>query len=75
MFVDNYSYIDLCEKLIGKTVSFKSDCEFFPNFHIVGVVISIKIANNNEFIITIIHNGKQYDIGSRMKNLTFEIMS
>lgn len=74
-YVKNTSYIDLCNMLIGKKARFKSDCEFFPNFDITGIVKSIDIANYNEIIFKISKNGKTYDIGSHMKNLSYEIIS
>jgi len=72
--IKNYSYTDLCEMLIGKKVQFKSDCEFFPNFNVTGKVISISPSqNHNELLIKILRNNKKYDIGSNMKNLSFNI--
>ena len=71
-----YSYKDLCNLLIGKNVNFTSDCQFFPNFNITGYVISINIVSNNEFLIHIKKsNGKYYDIGSHMHNLSFNIVN
>ena len=75
MNVSNYSYISLCKLLIGKTVNFKSDCQFFPYFDVTGKVISINIGNNNEYIIKIERNNKIYDIGSNMQNLSFSIVN
>lgn len=76
MLVSNYNYIDLCNLIIGKIVNFKSDCQFFPNFNMTGRVLSITINYTNEFLIKIkTSNGKNYDIGSNMKNLTFEIIN
>lgn len=72
--VSKYSYNDLCQILIGKIVNFKSDCQFFPNFDVTGTVLRIDIARNNEFIIKIYRNGKKYDIGSKMHNLSFTIL-
>lgn len=72
--VSKYSYNDLCQILIGKIANFKSDCQFFPNFDVTGTVLRIDIARNNEFIIKISRNGKKYDIGSKMHNLSFAIL-
>ena len=71
--ISKYSYNDLCSLLIGKIVNFKSDCQFFPNFNVTGRVLSIKISNNNEYLIQILKDGKKYDIGSNMHNLSFDI--
>jgi len=74
MLVSKYSYNDLCNTIIGKIVTFESDCHFFPNFKITGKVLSIKIASNNEYLINVmVNNGKRYDIGSHMHNLSFKI--
>ena len=72
--VSKYGYSDLCKLLIGKTVNFKSDCQFFPNFDVTGIVLKIDIAKNNEFIFKISRNNKKYDIGSRMHNLSFIVL-
>lgn len=72
-FVSKYSYNDLCKLLIGNIVNFKSDCQIFPNFNVTGKVLQITIAKNNEYLIKILRNGKQYDIGSNMRNLSFSI--
>ena len=72
--VSKYSYIDLCKLLIGKTVNFKSDCQFFPNFDVTGKVIKIDISKTNEYLIIIIYNHKQYIVGSNMHNLSFQII-
>lgn len=72
--ISQFSYKKLCNILIGNIVNFKSDCQIFPNFDITGLVLSIDIAKNNEYIIKIIKNGKKYDIGSHMHNLTFYVL-
>lgn len=73
--VSKHTYIDLCNILIGKVVNFKSDCQFFPNFDVTGKVLSINISStSNEYIIKILRNGKKYDIGSNMSNLSFNIL-
>ena len=73
-FVKKYTYENLCKKIIGKKVRFKSDCELFPNFDVTGNVLEINI-KNSEYIIKIKTNsGKLLDIGSNMKNLEFDIL-
>lgn len=72
-YVSKHSYIEL-SKLIGKKVRFKSDCEFFPNFDITGIVRSIDIGNYDEYIFNIRRGNKDYHIGSHMRNLTYEIL-
>ena len=42
--VSKYSYIELCNLLIGKRVNFKSDCQLFDNFDVTGKVINIDIS-------------------------------
>lgn len=73
--IKNYSYLQLRKLLIGKTVNFISDCELFPNFNVTGKVISIKIANQYENLITVKRpNQKMIDIGTNMKNLQFQVL-
>ena len=72
--VSKYSYIELCNLLIGKIVNFKSDCQLFDNFDITGKVLSIDISKTNEYMIKIMYKGKKYDIGSNMHNLSFQII-
>ena len=73
-FIKQFSYIELCDLLINKTVNFISDCEFFPNFNIIGKIRKISIANNNEILFHIIVNHKELTVGSNMKNLQFRIV-
>lgn len=59
--------------LLGQKVHMKSDCEFFPNFDVVGKIVSISPGNNGETVMTMITaNGKTIYIGSNMKNLRYE---
>ena len=53
-----------------------SDCEFFPNFDITRQIIGYRI-NNNELIfkVKIFKNSKIIDVGSNMKNLSFELIN
>lgn len=72
MLVKQLKYKELLS-YIGKKCEFKSDCEFFPNFHVIGKVVSVKL-NNNEYEITVRTEptGKEIPIGSNMRNLTIE---
>lgn len=72
--ISRFSYEKLCNVLIGNIVNFKSNCQIFPEFDITGLVLSVDIAKNNEYIIKIIKNGKTYDIGSHMHNLSFNVL-
>lgn len=72
--IKDFSYIDLSNILIGKLTQFKSDCEFFPNFDVIGKVKRISIAKNNEILIHIIVKNKEYQIGSNMSNLSFQLL-
>lgn len=73
--IKKYSFKQIILKLIGKTVHFTSDCEFFPNFNIVGKVISYYLKGNEIILKTKVKNSnKIIDIGSNMKNLQFEIL-
>lgn len=71
--INNHSYYQLTELLLGKRAHFTSDCEFFPNFDVIGKVILIK-QNPTEILIDIIEQrGKRLTIGTNMKNLQCEI--
>lgn len=59
--------------LVGKRVRFVSDCEFFPNFDVTGLVYSYSIYNNE--ILFKVKSRKSITIGSNMKNLMFEIVN
>ena len=72
--IKKYTYENLCKKIIGRKVRFKSDCEFFPNFDIKGRVLEINIKNSEYLIKMKTNSGKIIDIGSNMKNLEFVIL-
>lgn len=72
--VKNYLIDELINILIGRTVHFKSDCEFFPNFDVTGKVLSYKLYNNELLFKIKLPNGKLIDVGSNMKKLSFEII-
>lgn len=74
-YVKDFSYYILIKMLLGKTVNFKSDCDFFPNFNITGKIISYTIKNNELiFKLRIPTKNKIIDVGSNMKNLQFKII-
>lgn len=58
---------------IGSRCEFRSDCEFFPNFHVIGNVTSVEI-KGKEYVINVQTEptGKLIPIGSKMRNLTIE---
>ena len=70
--INKYSYTQLIKKLVGKKVRFVSDCELFPNFDVIGKVVSYYIKGNEILFKTKIGT-KTIDIGSNMKNLRFEM--
>ena len=72
MLVRQLKYKELLS-YVGKKCEFRSDCEFFPNFHVIGIVSSVEI-KNNEYIINVKTEptGKLLPIGSKMRNLTIE---
>ena len=74
--ISTYSFPVLIKMLNGKKVHMVSDCEFFPNFDITGQIIGYRI-NNNELIfkVKIFKNSKIVDVGSNMKNLSFELIN
>lgn len=72
MLVRELTYKQL-STYIGSRCEFRSDCEFFPNFHVIGNVLSVTI-NKNEYEISIKTEptGKIISVGSNMRNLTIE---
>lgn len=72
--VKSKSYEQLKNEMLGKKVHFKSDCEMFPNFDVVGKVILMRYGNHLEIIFEVMtSNGKKLEIGSNMKNLRYEM--
>jgi len=69
MKVKDLTYAQLCS-YINKSFEFVSNCEFFPNFNVVGKILKVDI-NNNEYIISVSTKptNKVIKIGSNMKNL------
>lgn len=74
IYVKGLNIKKLQEMLLTKTVRFKSDCVFFPNFDVTGKVIRITYSNMEIIIEILTKNRKQLKIGSNMKNLRFEIL-
>ena len=73
--ISKYSFIWLSKNLHNKKVNFISDCEFFPNFNVIGIVDDIQISkHNNEILFTVNVNNKKLTIGSNMKNLQFKLV-
>ena len=72
MLVKKLKYADLL-MLVGSKCEFRSDCEFFPNFHVIGNVTSVEI-KGKEYVINVQTEptGKVIPIGSKMRNLTIE---
>lgn len=74
MKVKNISYNILSKSILGKTVNFKSDCEFFPNFNITGKVYKLDLRQDETLIYVKTRQGKKLTIGSNMKNLEYTII-
>lgn len=76
--VSKYTYSALTKILLGRTVRFTSDCEFFPKFDVTGKIVEMKMRNGEILIDVIINNSnkthRRITIGSNMKNLQFEIL-
>ena len=69
--------IDFLQKtLLGKQARFKSNCEFFPKFDVIGKVTRIYYNSNKEIIFEVILsvNKRTIKIGSNMSNLTCELL-
>ena len=75
--VSAYTIEKITNKLLGKKVRFISDCELFPNFDVKVQIVSISISNNKEILFDCrnLSNRKKLTIGSKMKNLRFQILS
>ena len=72
MLVKQLTYKELLS-YVSNRCEFRSDCEFFPNFHVVGNVTSVEI-KGKEYVINVQTEptGKLIPIGSKMRNLTIE---
>ena len=56
---------------VGSRCEFRSNCEFFPNFHVIGKVESIDVERHEYFIkVKSEPTGKIIPISSNMLNLT-----
>lgn len=75
--VSSYTIEKITSKLLGKKVRFTSDCELFPNFDVKVQVVSVSISQNREILIDCrnLSNRKKLTIGSKMKNLRFQLLS
>lgn len=75
ILVKTKTYKELCE-LCGHVVNFKSSCEFFPNFDVIGRVTNVYINNNNEvtFDIIVRPTNKKVPIGGNMKELRYDVL-
>ena len=72
--VKNKSFKELCQ-LNGYVVNFKSSCEFFPNFDVVGRVTNIMLKNDETIFTIKTHpTNKEIKIGSNMHQLRYLIM-
>lgn len=58
--------------LIGKKLRFRSNCDLFPDFDIIGTVLSIKIKNQEPLINIRTEKNKKLTISGNMKNLSYE---
>ena len=69
MLVKKLTYAQLL-KYTSTRCRLTSDCEFFPNFNVTGIVDSINI-QSNEYVINIKTEptGKIIPVGSNMRNL------
>ena len=75
--VSSYTIEKITSKLLGKKVRFTSDCELFPNFDVKVQVVSLSISQNREILFDCrnLSNRKKLTIGSKMKNLRFQLLS
>ena len=72
--VKNLSFIQLQSELLGKRARFKSDCQLFPKFDVIGKVIKMYIQNGEIIFEVLCNNQKQYKIGSNMSNLSYTLI-
>jgi len=70
-----YSFDALFNMLMGKTAHFISDCEFFPMFNVIGKVMSMEMRGTEIIFFVKTTNNKIIQIGSKMKNLQFEVLN
>lgn len=67
MNIKNYKY---AQTLLGKTVHFVADCDFFPKNGIHGKVIALEYSKSNELLYIVSINGKRHTIGANTKGLS-----
>ena len=74
--VSSYTIEKITSKLLGKKVRFTSDCELFPNFDVKVQVVSISLSSSKEMLFDCrnLSNRKKLTIGSKMKNLRFQLL-
>ena len=74
--ISSYTIEKITNKLLGKKVRFISDCELFPNFDVKVQVVFISISQNREILFDCrnLSNRKKLTIGSKMKNLRFQLL-
>ena len=72
--LSNLTYEQITTSLYNKNIHFTSDCEYFPEFDVIGKIIKTRI-QNAEIVMTFkTKQGRVIDIGSHMKNLRYEIL-
>ena len=73
--VKKYTYTQITSKLSGKTVHFTSDCTLFPNFDVVGKVMSCVYSKSGNLLFSVkLKSGRYITVDSKMSNLKFEII-
>ena len=68
-------YKEIRDEILNKKVHFISDCEFFPDFDVIGKVYNVEYKINETLIyVKVLKNNKKITIGSNMKGLKYEVI-
>ena len=73
--VNKLSFIQIQKELLGKRARFKSDCEFFPKFDVMGRVTKCYVTNGETILEVLTLNNRQIKIGSKIKNIRYELLN
>lgn len=72
--IQNFPLSSLQPIILGKKVEMEADCELFPNFHVIGVVIGIEQKTKNACLIHVRQNKTSIRVDGGMNGLRYRIV-
>lgn len=72
-YIQGLSLSVLHPMLLGKRIEMTAQCELFPNFHVKGLVHKIETASNNECIIYVMQDKKDFKVSGNMNGLAYRL--